>query len=282
MLDLRPRPVPDTATTPPPPWQGTLPFGEARDRLAPMPRAKEATPGAPPVRDRRPPPTLRATRAASPGYRGRLCVPSRRLVAGWQIAAKRALDIVGALVGLTLLGLMMPVIACMIRRDSKGPTLFRQSRVGLHGRRFRMLKFRTMRHDACEPNRCHQARRGDPRITRVGAWLRRTSLDEWPQFVNVLKGDMSIVGPRPHAAGSRAGNRLFEDVTHRYAARHLVKPGMTGLAQVRGLRGETDTEDKLIRRVEADIEYIETWSLWLDVRIIWRTVVALPRMPNAH
>lgn len=196
--------------------------------------------------------------------------------------AKRALDITGALVGLTLLGLMMPVIAWMIRRDSQGPVIFRQTRVGLHGHQFRMLKFRTMRQDACEPHQCHQARRGDPRITRVGAWLRRTSLDEWPQFVNVLKGDMSIVGPRPHAAGSRAGNRLFEDVTHRYAARHLVKPGMTGLAQIRGLRGETDTEDKLIRRVESDIEYIETWSLWLDMRIIWRTVVVLPRMPNAH
>ncbi len=209
-------------------------------------------------------------------------MPSRRLVAGWQIVAKRALDIAGALVGLTLLGLMMPVIAWVIRRDSKGPIIFRQTRVGLHGHRFRMLKFRTMRQDACEPHQCRQARRGDPRITRIGAWLRRTSLDEWPQFVNVLKGDMSIVGPRPHAAGSRAGNRLFEDVTHRYAARHLVKPGMTGLAQIRGLRGETDTEDKLIRRVESDIEYIETWSLWLDVRIIWRTVVALPRMPNAH
>jgi lipopolysaccharide/colanic/teichoic acid biosynthesis glycosyltransferase len=93
---------------------------------------------------------------------------------------------------------------------------------------------------------------------------------------------MSIVGPRPHAAGSRAGGRLFEDVTHRYAARHAVRPGMTGLAQIRGLRGETDTEEKLTLRVESDLEYIARWSLWLDILIIWQTIRALPRLPNAH
>lgn len=280
MLDLQPRAISD-ATTLPSQRQGTLPLETAHDRVAPSPRV-HGQGGAPPARDRRTRPVNPTARPAFLSYRGRLCVPSRRLAKGWATTAKRALDITGALVGLGLLGLMLPVIAWLICRDSAGPIFFRQTRIGRHGHRFRMLKFRTMRHDACEPHRCHQARRGDPRITPVGAWLRRTSLDEWPQFVNVLKGEMSIVGPRPHAAGSRAGNRLFEDVTHRYAARHLVKPGMTGLAQIRGLRGETDTEDKLVRRVEADIEYIETWSLWLDLWIIWRTVVALPRMPNAH
>jgi len=215
-------------------------------------------------------------------YRRPLFVSARLPVRGWRSVAKRTLDILGALCGLILLGIMLPVIALMIRRDSPGPVMFRQTRVGLFGQPFRMLKFRTMHQAMCEPDRCSQARRGDSRITPVGAWLRRTSLDEWPQFVNVLKGDMSIVGPRPHAAGSRAGDRLFEDVTQHYPARHQTKPGMTGLAQIRGLRGETDTEDKLIRRIDADLEYIETWSLWLDLWIIWRTILALPRMPNAH
>lgn len=208
--------------------------------------------------------------------------PAPNARSGWGSCAKRAIDIAGALCGLALLGLMLPIIAWAIRRDSPGPVFFRQSRIGRDGRTFDIVKFRTLRVADCEPHRCRQVRRGDPRVTRIGAWLRRTSLDEWPQFLNVLRGEMSIVGPRPHAAGSRAGDRLFEDVALRYAERHQVKPGMTGLAQVRGLRGETDTEDKLVRRVEADLEYIATWSLWLDLRIIWRTLIALPRLPNAH
>jgi len=127
-----------------------------------------------------------------------------------------------------------------------------------------------------------QARRGDPRITRIGAWLRSRSLDELPQLVNVLCGEMSLVGPRPHAPGTCAGGRPFELVSPRYAARHGVRPGITGLAQVRGWRGETETEDKLLHRVECDLEYIATWSLWLDLVILARTVTAVLHMRNAY
>jgi len=213
----------------------------------------------------------------------RTLTPPRRPPATRRIGpAKRALDLAVALAALVLCAPLMLVLAVLIRLDSPGPALFRQDRTGLDGRRFRLLKFRTMHHAACEPGLCRQATRDDPRITRFGAWLRRTSLDELPQLVNVLRGEMSVVGPRPHAAGTRAGQRLFEDVSHRYAARHRVRPGMTGLAQIRGLRGETDTEDKLLRRLDADLEYIETWTLGLDIAIIWRTILALPRLPNAH
>jgi lipopolysaccharide/colanic/teichoic acid biosynthesis glycosyltransferase len=127
-----------------------------------------------------------------------------------------------------------------------------------------------------------QARRGDPRITRIGAWLRSRSLDELPQLVNVLCGEMSLVGPRPHAPGTCAGGRPFELVSPRYAARHGVLPGITGLAQVRGWRGETETEDKLLHRVECDLEYIATWSLWLDLVILARTVSVVLHMRNAY
>jgi lipopolysaccharide/colanic/teichoic acid biosynthesis glycosyltransferase len=146
-----------------------------------------------------------------------------------------------------------------------------------------MLKFRSMHHDPREQVQIRgQAKRDDPRVTRVGRILRRTSLDELPQIFNVLRGDMSIVGPRPHAPGTRAGGRPFEDVVARYAARHRVRPGLTGLAQVRGLRGETDTEEKLVARVDADLEYIETWSVWLDLVILLRTALVVLRMQNAH
>jgi lipopolysaccharide/colanic/teichoic acid biosynthesis glycosyltransferase len=145
-----------------------------------------------------------------------------------------------------------------------------------------MLKFRTMYHHLTRPEDCQQASRYDPRVTRVGHWLRCLSLDELPQLINVLHGEMSVVGPRPHAPGTRAGGRLFEDVTPNYAARHRVRPGITGLAQVRGWRGETDTEEKLLGRIDSDLEYIETWSLALDVRIIVSTMFAVLRMLNAY
>ncbi len=201
---------------------------------------------------------------------------------GWGGRAKRLLDIVLALLVLPLLAVAMLVVAIAIRYDSRGPVLFRQERVGLHNRRFALLKFRTMYHGTPEPRGCRQATRHDPRITHVGHFLRCTSLDELPQVFNVLRGDMSIVGPRPHAPGTCAGGRLFEDVAPRYADRHMVRPGITGLAQVRGWRGETDTEEKLLRRVESDLEYIATWSLHLDFLITWRTIFSVLRMRNAY
>jgi polysaccharide biosynthesis protein PslA len=180
---------------------------------------------------------------------------------------------------------LLPALAAIvlaISLESPGPILFCQRRIGFANTSFRMLKFRTMHHHAPDQGRLRQTTRHDPRVTHVGAFLRRTSLDELPQLFNVLRGDMSIVGPRPHAPGSCAGGRPFELVTAQYAARHRVRPGMTGLAQVRGWRGETDTEEKLLRRVESDLEYIDTWSLRSDCMILARTAVSVLAMHNAY
>ncbi len=212
-------------------------------------------------------------------YVSRLYVPPAP--SGWRLHVKRGIDAALALVGLAVSLVLMLVIASAICLDSPGPPLFRQRRIGLDGQPFMMWKFRTMRH-APSPEEMRQATRDDPRITRIGAWLRRTSLDELPQCLNVLRGEMSVVGPRPHAPGTRAGGRLFEDVVAHYTERHRVKPGMTGLAQVRGWRGETDTEQKLLGRLASDMEYIETWSLRLDLLIILRTVPLVARMLNAY
>lgn len=198
--------------------------------------------------------------------------------------AKRVEDVVVALLGLAVMGLPMLLIALLIRLTSRGPALFTQERIGLHGRRFRMLKFRTMhatgqREDESQP--CPQATRNDPRVTPFGALLRRTSFDELPQLLNVLAGSMSVVGPRPHAPRTCAAGRPFEAITHRYTARHGVKPGITGLAQIRGWRGQTDTEEKLLRRLDSDLEYVATWTVPGDLLIICRTIDTVLRMRNA-
>lgn len=198
------------------------------------------------------------------------------------VFVKRMSDIILALTFLMLAGLPMLLIAAAIRLTSDGPALFRQVRIGLNGDRFVMLKFRTMLNVPVIPGSCPQATRHDPRVTRVGAWLRSTSCDELPQLLNVLLGSMSVVGPRPHAPGTCVGGRPFEAISHRYAARHRVKPGMTGLAQIRGWRGETNTEEKLLYRIDSDLEYIACWSLGADLRIIGRTIATVLRMPNAY
>ncbi len=197
---------------------------------------------------------------------------------------KRAEDIILGTLCLAVFALPMVLVAAAIRVDEPGPILFRQRRTGFNNRDFEILKFRTMRwREPPEPvSSIQQAERLDPRVTRVGAVLRRTSLDELPQILNVLRGEMSLVGPRPHAPGTRAGDRPFEQVVACYAARHHVRPGLTGLAQVRGLRGETNTEAKLVRRLESDLEYIENWSLWLDAVILFRTAIAIVTMRNAY
>ena len=201
--------------------------------------------------------------------------------ASWDATAKRALDIVIAATALLLLALPLLVAAIAIRLDSPGPILFRQRRIGLHNRGFELWKLRTMyfHPPGCEPLR--QATQHDPRVTRVGAVLRRLSLDEVPQCVQVLRGEMSMVGPRPHAPGTCAGGVPFEQVSDRYALRHRVLPGITGLAQVRGWRGETDTPEKLLRRLDSDLEYVATRSLWLDLGVLARTAASVLSMRNA-
>jgi polysaccharide biosynthesis protein PslA len=203
-------------------------------------------------------------------------------ISGWRFSAKRLLDVVIAVLVLAAFSLVMLIAALAIRLDSPGPILFRQRRTGFANAGFEVLKFRTMHDHAPDLGRLRQTTRCDPRVTRVGALLRRWSLDELPQLFNVLRGDMSMVGPRPHAPGTCAGGKPFELVTPHYAARHRVLPGMTGLAQVRGLRGETDTEAKLLRRIESDLEYIDNWSLWLDLVILARTAMCGLAMPNAY
>jgi len=208
--------------------------------------------------------------------------PDHHLRSGCNGRTKRAIDVVGAALLITILFVPMLLIAVAIRLDSPGPILFRQRRIGFANLPFETLKFRTMQHRAGRMRTLRQTSRHDPRVTRVGAVLRRTSLDELPQLFNVLRGEMSLVGPRPHAPGTCAGGKPFELLTPRYPARHEVRPGMTGLAQVRGLRGETETEEKLLRRVEADLEYIENWSLWLDLTILLRTAKAVFGNQNAY
>jgi lipopolysaccharide/colanic/teichoic acid biosynthesis glycosyltransferase len=220
-------------------------------------------------------PSLAALSLRRTGFGGGAMDPRDAMV-------KRTADLVLASIGLIVMSIPMLLVAAAIRVTSKGPTLFRQERIGRNGRRFVVLKFRTMHHIVERPGPFPQAIRDDPRVTRIGAWLRRTSFDEFPQLLNVLVGSMSLVGPRPHAPGTCAAGRPFETITHRYGARHAVKPGMTGLAQIRGWRGETDTEEKLLRRIDSDLEYIATWSLGRDLLIICRTIVTVLHMTNAY
>lgn len=202
-----------------------------------------------------------------------------RPISGIDAAVKSAEDIVLPLIILFFIWPVLLLVAFAIKLDSPGPIFFRQPREGFNNRPFRVYKFRSMHEDQAEFEGINQASRDDTRVTRFGRILRKTSLDELPQIFNVLQGDMSLVGPRPHAASTRAGGRLFSDVVASYAARHKVKPGITGWAQVCGWRGETDTEDKLIKRFEHDLYYIENWSIWLDFYILFRTIgsVLLPK-----
>jgi lipopolysaccharide/colanic/teichoic acid biosynthesis glycosyltransferase len=208
--------------------------------------------------------------------------PLQPRIGGWPAVAKRAMDIALALLMLVTLAVPMLIAAVIIRLETPGPALFRQRRIGFGNVAFEMYKFRTMRQHAAEPGELSQATRHDARVTRFGRLLRRSSFDEVPQLFNILRGDMSFVGPRPHAPGTRAGDKPFELVTPHYRARHRVKPGLTGLAQVRGWRGETETEEKLLRRVESDLEYIDNWSLWLDLEILACTFRPLLAMQNAY
>jgi lipopolysaccharide/colanic/teichoic acid biosynthesis glycosyltransferase len=165
----------------------------------------------------------------------------------------------------------MLTIAALIKLTSRGPVFFRQRRLGYNNRVIEVLKFRSMFTHLSDADATEQAFRGDKRVTPFGAWLRRTSLDELPQLLNVLKGDMSLVGPRPHALATTAGGLALEEAVPVYASRHRVKPGITGWAQVNGYRGALDSVDKIVHRVNHDLYYIENWSLAFDLKILWRT-----------
>ncbi|MGC8532155.1 MAG: sugar transferase [Acidiphilium sp.] len=193
-------------------------------------------------------------------------------------AIKRTMDVLLGGLALLVLAPVMAVIALLL--CGSGPVLFRQRRVGANGVMFDVLKFRTMSHGA-RSKIVRQAQAGDQRVTRLGRWLRRSSLDELPQLFNVLRGDMALVGPRPHAPGTAVGDFTFEQATRLYGARHRIKPGMTGLAQVRGLRGPTRTRADVAARVAADLDYIARWSPWLDVMILLRTLPAVIGGRNA-
>jgi polysaccharide biosynthesis protein PslA len=195
-----------------------------------------------------------------------------------EILEKRAVDLLLSAIALVLLTPVLLVIAVMIKLDSAGPVFFLQRRYGFNQELFRIIKFRTMR-VLDDGTVVPQAKRDDPRVTRVGRWLRRWNIDEIPQLFNVLKGDMSLVGPRPHALSH---NHEFERKISLYARRHNVKPGITGWAQVHGLRGETDTDEKMHKRVEYDLYYIDNWSLGFDLSILLRTALSPTAYRNAY
>jgi Undecaprenyl-phosphate glucose phosphotransferase len=204
-------------------------------------------------------------------------------IADWNLVLKWLFD---KIVGTLLILLASPILlaaAIAVKLDSKGPILFRQKRYGFNNELIEVLKFRSMYVDQSDATASRLVTRGDPRVTRVGRFLRRSSIDELPQLFNVVfKGDLSLVGPRPHALQAKAENRLYDQVVDGYFARHRVKPGITGWAQINGWRGETDTEEKLQRRVEHDLHYIENWSVFLDAYILVVTPFALMKTENAY
>ncbi|TQN56572.1 sugar transferase [Agrobacterium tumefaciens] len=191
-----------------------------------------------------------------------------------QFALKRTIDIAGASIALVALAPVLLTVAVLVKFDSKGPVLFSQVRWGMNGRKIRVYKFRSMRTELGDATGVAQTVKNDPRITRIGAVLRRTNIDELPQLINVLKGDMSLVGPRCHAIGMLAAGRLYEDLVPHYHMRHRVRPGITGLAQMRGLRGPTDRSDKARARIVSDLYYVENFSVWLDIKIMVGTVIS--------
>ncbi|HVJ55912.1 MAG TPA: undecaprenyl-phosphate glucose phosphotransferase [Aliidongia sp.] len=210
-----------------------------------------------------------------------LNVMAKPLTAGdWVVKGVEDMLIAGAAV--LLLSPLLLLIALAIKLDSPGPVFFRQKRYGFNNNLIEVFKFRSMHHHMADNNADKLATRDDPRVTRIGRFLRRSSLDELPQLFNVLRGEMSIVGPRPHALHAKADGKLYQNVVDNYAKRHKIRPGITGWAQVNGWRGETDTEDKIIRRVECDLFYIENWSFSLDIYIIVMTAFALVGTKSAY
>jgi Undecaprenyl-phosphate glucose phosphotransferase len=256
------------------PWQEEQRLGDVVQRLAVTPIAIRVAPD-----------------LAAFSYVGRSCVQVAGLpmlhvfdrpISGWSRFTKAAEDYVLAIFILVTFSPLLLFIALAIKLDSRGPVLFRQHRLGFNNAPIEVWKFRSMYVCGTDADAVRLVTKDDPRVTRIGWFLRRLSLDELPQLVNVLRGEMSIVGPRPHALKAKAENRLYSDVVDGYAARHRVKPGITGWAQVNGWRGETDTLEKIQKRVEYDLYYIDNWSIWLDLVVIVRTIANLLRDDRAY
>lgn len=205
-----------------------------------------------------------------------------RPINDWDSVAKRAFDIIFSLIGIIVFSPVMLATAIAIKLDSKGPVLFKQKRHGFNNEVIEVFKFRSMYVDQCDPTAKQAVTKNDPRVTRVGRIIRKTSIDELPQFFNSLFGSLSLVGPRPHAVAAQAHNRLFDEVVDGYFARHRVKPGVTGWAQINGWRGEMDTDEKIRKRTEYDLYYIENWSLWFDLKILFLTPIRLLNTDNAY
>ena len=205
-----------------------------------------------------------------------------RPIANWDAISKRIFDIVFSLIAIALLAPLMLVTAIAIRLESKGPVIFRQKRFGFNNEVIEVLKFRSMYADKTDPDAKQVVTRNDPRVTRVGRFIRKTSIDELPQLYNVLKGELSLVGPRPHAVNAHTQNRLWDEVVDGYFARHKVRPGVTGWAQIHGWRGEVDSEEKIRERVNCDLYYIENWSLLLDLYILLVTPFKLLNTEHAY
>lgn len=205
-----------------------------------------------------------------------------RPIADWDGVSKRLFDLFFASLALALLSPIMLATAIAIRLESKGPVIFRQKRYGFNNEVIDVLKFRSMYHEMSDPDAKKVVTKGDPRVTRVGRFIRKTSIDELPQLVNVLKGELSLVGPRPHAVNAHTANQLWDEVVDGYFARHKVKPGVTGWAQINGWRGEVDNEEKIRERVNHDLYYIENWSLMFDLQILFLTPFRLLNTENAY
>src|SRR5690606_25375339 len=195
---------------------------------------------------------------------------------------KRSCDVVFSLLGIVLFAPVMLATAVAIKLDSKGPILFKQTRHGFNNEPIDVYKFRSMYVEQCDPSAKNAVTKNDPRVTRVGRFIRKTSIDELPQFFNVLMGHLSLVGPRPHAVAGQTRNLRYHEVVDGYFARRRVKPGVTGWAQVNGWRGEIDNDEKIRIRTEFDLYYIENWSLWLDLKILFLTPIRLLNSENAY
>jgi Undecaprenyl-phosphate glucose phosphotransferase len=206
-----------------------------------------------------------------------------RPIADWDVVMKWLFDKVVGTLMLIALSPVMALTALAIKIDSRGPVLFKQKRYGFNNDLIEVYKFRSMKVEDSDATAAKLVTKGDPRVTRIGRFIRKTSLDELPQLFNVVfKGNLSLVGPRPHAVNAKAEERRYDEAVDGYFARHRVKPGLTGWAQINGWRGETDTHEKIQNRVEHDLYYIENWSVLLDLYILLRTPFALLKTENAY